>query len=57
MSKSQEIYVRRASEEIKKHVKLLAQRTWNSVILEYFQKDKAIKEVVSEIDIITTSST
>ena len=40
-----------------KHIKLLAERTWNSVILAYFLKDKAIKEVVSEIDIITTSST
>ena len=38
-------------------IKLLSHKTWNDVIVEYFLKDKDIKEVVSGMDIISTSST
>ena len=46
-----------ASDVVKMQVKLLAHKKWHSVMLEYFMKDKAMKEVVSEMDIITTYPT
>ena len=57
LSKTQARAVRCASDVMKKHIKLLSQKTCNSVILEYFLKYKVMKEVVLEMDIITTSFT
>ena len=57
LSKTQAIYVCCESGMLKKQIKLLTHKTWHFVILEYFLKDKAIKEVVSEMDIITNLST
>ena len=37
---------------MKTQVKLVAHKTWYSVLLEYFLKDKAFKKVVSAIVII-----
>ena len=56
-SKTQSIYVRRESNVMNSHIKLLARKKWRSIILEYLLKDKDMKEVVSEMDIITTFST
>ena len=39
---------------MKSQIKLLAKKTWNYVILGYFLKNKDMKEVVSEMDIINT---
>ena len=41
----------------KTQIKLLAHKTWYSANLAYLLKDKAIKEFVSEMDIITNSPT
>ena len=49
--------VRRAIYVMKSQIKLLAHKTWHSIITEYSLKDKYIKEVESEMDISTTSST
>ena len=57
MSKTQTIAISCANDVMKVHIKLLAHKKWNYLILEYFFKYKATKEVVSEIYIITTSST
>ena len=57
LSKTQERVVRCAINVMKKHIKLLSQKTCNSVILGYFLKYKVMKEVVLEMDIITTSFT
>ena len=46
-----------ASDVMKSKIKLSSHKTWYSVILEYLLKDKAMKEVVSAMDIIITSST
>ena len=42
---------------MKQLVRLLAHKTFHYVILEDFLKDKPMKEVVSEINIISNSST
>ena len=42
---------------MKSQIKLLSKKTWYSVILEYFLKYKYMKDVVSEMDIITNFST
>ena len=55
--KTQSRYVRRASDVIKSYMKLLARKTWHSVLLEYLLRYKAMEEVISEVDIITTSYT
>ena len=57
LSKNQSRYVCRASGVMKKQIKLLAHKTWNSVILGYLLKDKSMKEVLLAMDIITTFST
>ena len=57
MSKTWVRSVRRASDVVEAQVKLLAKKTLNDVIPEKNLKDKAIKEVVSETDIISASST
>ena len=51
MSKTQARAVCRAIDVMQKHVKLWPHKTWHLVILEFFLKYKAMKEVVSEIDI------
>ena len=45
----------RASDLIKSQIKLLSNKIWYSVILEYFLKYNDTKEVVSAMDIIITS--
>ena len=55
-SRTQARTVCRKSYVMNKKVKLLALKIWNSVILEYFLKEKAMKEVFSEVGIITTLS-
>ena len=57
LSKTQSRAVRRASYVMNSHIKLVANKTWYYVILEYFLKFKDMKEVVSEMDIIIDSST
>ena len=57
LSKTQSIAVICAIYVMKSQIKLLAHKTWHSVILEYFLKDKSMKEVVSAMDIINTLST
>ena len=47
LSKTQPRAVRRASDAMKSHIKLLANKIWNSVILDYLFKDKGMEEVVS----------
>ena len=47
LSKTQAIYVRRASGLMNSQIKLLAHKICNYVILEYFLKNKAMEEVVS----------
>ena len=42
---------------MKSHIKLVANKTWHSIILESFLENKGLKEVVSAIYIIITSST
>ena len=42
---------------MKSQTKLLAHKTCYSAILEYFLKDKSMKDVVSEMYAIATSST
>ena len=42
---------------MKSQIKLLANTTWHSVILEFLLKDKYMKEVISEMAIIMTSPT
>ena len=42
------------SDVMQSQIKLLANKTWNSIILEYLFKDKDMKEVVSEMEIIIT---
>ena len=39
---------------MKKQVRLLDHKTFYPVILEYFPKDKVMKEVVPEMNIINT---
>ena len=39
---------------MKKQIRLLYDKIFHSVILEYFSKDKVMKEVVPEINIINT---
>ena len=39
---------------MKTQIKKLAKKTWHSVIIEYFMKDKNMNEVVSATDIIIT---
>ena len=39
---------------MKTQIKILAKKTWHSVIIEYFMKDKDMNEVVSATDIIIT---
>ena len=55
-SETQSIPVHCEIDAMETQIKLLDYKTWNSVIFEYFKKDKATEEVVSEMDIITTSS-
>ena len=55
--KTQSISARCASGLMKLQIKSLANKTWNSVIIEYFLKYKYMKEVVLEMDIIITLST
>ena len=57
LSKTLAMAVHCASYIIKTQIKLLSNKTWNSMILEYFLKIKSMKEVVSEMGIITTSYT
>ena len=57
LSKTQSIFVSFESDVMRKQVKILGQKTWHTVILEYFLKDKSMNYFVSEIDIITTLST
>ena len=57
MSKTQSRDVGRASDAMKSQIRLLAYKKCYSVILEYSLKDKYMKEVVSEMDIITNFST
>ena len=45
--KTQPRAVRRASDAMKSHIKLLANKIWHSVILDYLFKDKGMEEVVS----------
>ena len=56
LPKTQTRNVIRASDVMKDQLKLLDNRTWNLVIIEYFLKDEAMKEVVPEMDILTTLS-
>ena len=42
-SKTQSRAVRRASNTMNSHIKLLANKTWHYVILEYLLKDKYMK--------------
>ena len=46
LSKTQARYVCHASDINKTQIKLLAHKTWHSVILEYLLKDKSMKEFV-----------
>ena len=55
--KTQSRAVRHAGDVMKPQIKLLAIKTWHSVILGYLFNYKDTKEVVSVIYIITTSST
>ena len=55
-SKNQSRAIRCASDVTKIQIKLLYQKYWNYVILEYLLKYKATKEVVSAMDIFTTFS-
>ena len=55
--KTQPRAVRRESDLMKSQIKLSSNQTYHSVILEYLLKDKAMKKVVSAMDIITTLST
>ena len=57
LSKTQERAVHCATDVIKTQIKLLANKTWHSTMLENFLKDKSTKEVLSEMDIITTLPT
>ena len=57
MSKTQSWAVRHVSDVMKLKIKLLAHKTWNSVVLEYLLKYKYDKDVSSAMDIITTLST
>ena len=57
MSKTQARVVGRTSALMRTQAKLFFNKTWHSVILEYFLKYKSMKELVLEIYIITTSST
>ena len=41
---------------MKSHIQLLANKTWNYVILEYLLKDKYMNKIVSAMDIIITLS-
>ena len=56
-SKNQSRAIRCASDVTKIQIKLLYQKYWNDVILEYLLKYKATKEVVSAMDIFTTFPT
>ena len=47
----------RSNDVVKTQIKFLAHKIWHSVILEYFLKDKAMKEGVSGMGIITNFST
>ena len=49
--------VRQAIDGMNFQIKLLANKIWYYVILEYLLKGKDMKEVVSEMDIITTFPT
>ena len=42
---------------MRSYIKILANKTWHYVILEYFLKYKHMKEIVSAMDIIITSLT
>ena len=46
-----------ASDVMKSQIKLLANKALNSALLEYLLNNKDMKESVSSIDIIITSST
>ena len=46
-SKTQSTAVKRARDVMKSQIKLVSNKTWNSVILGYLLKDKYTKEVVS----------
>ena len=55
-SKTQSRYVRRSSGVMKSKIKSLSHKYCRSIILEYFLKYKDMKEVVSTMDKIITSS-
>ena len=55
--KIQARYFRRESGLNNTQVKLLARKTWLTLMLEYFLKEKSMKEVISEINRTNTSST
>ena len=55
-SETKSIFVLFTSDKIKTQFKLSAQKTWNPVIIEYFLKDRYMKEFVSAMDIITNFS-
>ena len=57
LSKTRPITIRSASGIIKSQTKILANKTWHYVVLEYVLKYTAMKEVVSEMDIIIIFST
>ena len=57
LSKSLPRDVRRASDVMKSQIKLLANKTWHYVTLEYFLNDKFMYEVVSSMNVITNLST
>ena len=42
---------------MKSHIKLLANKTWHSVIVQYLLKDKHMEEVVSSMDIVINLTT
>ena len=57
LSEKQSRSVRCAIYLMKLQIKVLANKIWNYIILEYILKYKYMKEVVSSMDIIITSST
>ena len=56
-SNTKSIYVKRSSDLMKSWIKLLAHKLCHFVIIEHLFKDKAMKKVLSVMDIINTSST
>ena len=57
LSKTQLISVRRASDVMKQQIKIVPNKTWHSITIEYFLKNEDTKEVVSVMDTIINSST